>query len=108
MSHNGTKDFYLDITAVIVECLKDAGLPPNAVIKLATLLSSSLYARFAGSCFYFPKNAVEKAGQRAVAIVAEFNGSNFRELALKYDLSENRVRQIVKRAGIMKDVKKED
>lgn len=106
MERSSPKEFYLDMSAAMVECLKEAGLPPGTIVKLVAMLTASICRRFAGSTCYFPKNTVEKAAQRAAAIVVEFNGSNHRELAIKHDVSMNRVYQLVKRAGIKMNAQK--
>ena len=51
---------------------------------------------FGGSKIYFPKLKTITKPQRDRKIIEEFNGYNTRELAIKYDLTENWIRQICK------------
>lgn len=54
-----------------------------------------LAKHFGGQHIYFPKIDKTLSLQRDKKIRKEFNGSNHRELARKYDLSENWIRRIV-------------
>jgi Mor family transcriptional regulator len=98
MSRGADKGFYLEIVRVIVETLKEAGLQAAPTVRLATAITASICSNFAGSCIYFPRNVAEQHARKAAAIVAECDGRNYRELALKYDLTEVQVRNLVRRA----------
>jgi Mor family transcriptional regulator len=99
MSRRAGKGLYLEVARVIVETLKEAGLQPAATVRLATAITASICRNFAGACIYFPLNIAEQQARKASAIVAEFDGRNYRELALKHDLTENQVRNLVRRAN---------
>lgn len=45
---------------------------------------------------YIPKDSVSRIKNRDAQIWREFTGANYRPLALKFDLSEMRIRQIIK------------
>ena len=72
---------------------------PGQYREVAEILGLDAALRLARECggesIYIPKieNIFRNARDRAIR--AEFNGSNFRELAKKYKLSVNWVRQIV-------------
>ena len=55
---------------------------------------------YSSSTFYMPKMDSIYRVVRDRRINAEYNGRNVRELAIKYDVSENWVRRIVEPRGI--------
>ncbi len=52
-----------------------------------------------GEFLYFPKRSTLERDLRREAILGEFNGSNIRQLARKYGLSERHVRSILHKEG---------
>lgn len=59
----------------------------------------TLAKTFDGEAIYFPKYEAIYRGIRDREIVETFNGGNYKELARKYDLSENHVRKIIADSG---------
>lgn len=59
----------------------------------------TLAKNFDGEAIYFPKYEAIYRGIRDREIVETFNGGNYKELARKYDLSENHVRKIIADSG---------
>lgn len=53
-------------------------------------------ANWGGLSTYIPKGDALELDRRDWEIYAKFNGRNYGELALEYDLTEMRIRQIVK------------
>lgn len=51
-----------------------------------------------GENIYFPKRESLERPLRQQAILREYNGCNYRQLARKYGLTERSIRQIVRRA----------
>lgn len=88
----------MEVARVIGETLQQAGLNPAATIRLTTAITASMCRNFAGGTIYFPLNVIEQRVRKAASIVAEFDGSNLRELALKHELSEICVRNILRRS----------
>lgn len=75
-------------------------LPLNEVYKeIATELgmeaAQTVYQMFHGQQISFPQRFYKPEGVRQ-RIMKEFNGTNVRELAKKYDYSEKTIRRIVK------------
>ncbi len=72
---------------------------PDGLREVAKVIGSKaaidLAKYFGGQYYYFPKIDKALSLQRDKKIRKEFNGSNHRELARKYDLSENWIRRIV-------------
>ncbi|MDE5583229.1 MAG: DNA-binding protein [Ruminococcus sp.] len=55
-----------------------------------------LVDNFGGSCVYISKSDTIFQRERDDEIKRDFNGGNYRELAKKYNLSENRIRAILR------------
>ena len=73
-------------------------LPPicvQAVNILGLEMFVKLSCEIGGTSLYIPKFESVIAKARDRLIVKQFNGSNFRDLALKYNLTEVWVRQII-------------
>ena len=52
-----------------------------------------------GEFLYFPKRSTLERDLRREAILREFDGTNLRQLARKYGLSERHVRSILQKEG---------
>ena len=52
-----------------------------------------------GEFLYFPKRSTLERDLRRAAILREFDGTNLRQLARKYGLSERHVRSILQKEG---------
>lgn len=98
MKRQKVTELYLEVARVVGETLQQAGLNPSTTIRLTTAITAAMCRNFAGGTVYFPLNVIEQRVRKAASIVAEFDGGNLRELALKHDLSENCVRNILRRS----------
>lgn len=71
---------------------------PEGLVEAAQVVgiktAFALAKHFGGTYYYFPKVDKLLATLRDKKIKEEFNGANYRELAMKYKLSETWVRQI--------------
>jgi Mor family transcriptional regulator len=92
----GIPEFTLCVVRAAVEVLVARGVKEEDAVVLAREITESLAKKYGGSYFYIPKNVVIEAAKRAAMIFAEFDGSNYRDLAQKYNLTEVRVRQLIK------------
>lgn len=83
------------------EFIKDVQLDdiPAVYKSIATAIGAESFVRMAmvtgGLTIYIPKADTLIQAARDRKIIKEFNGSNYRELALKYNLSETWVRQVI-------------
>ena len=68
----------------------------EAFARVAVEQVLTLGHQLGGSQPYIPRGAGITQRERIHAILMEFRGKNYGELAVKYDLSESRVRQIVR------------
>lgn len=88
----------MEVQSWIVEEIKPEMLPEPyrklcSVIGVINIIS--LAELFQGTTVYFPKLDVTLKSIRNARIRAEFNGGNVAELALKYNLTEVWVRNIL-------------
>lgn len=80
---------------------------PGYCLDAAKLLGVEAFInlsdQFGGTSFYVPKfeNVIAKARDRV--IVKQFNGDNYKELALKYNLTEVWVRNIINQDKVNKN-----
>ncbi len=78
--------------------LKISDLPPqfeNIAIELGIDKVKALFKEFGGTSVYFPTEKMIYKGVRDREIMAEYNGFNHKELAIKYNMSESYIRSII-------------
>jgi Mor family transcriptional regulator len=98
METKGQKpEFYLDIMIAVVEVLCRHKMAKPAAVTIGFEITEYFTKNFGGMQFYISKNVVAETARKAAMLYAEFDGSNYLELALKYDFTEQWVRQLVKR-----------
>lgn len=90
-----TEEWMRDIMA------EDLPEPYSQIVEWLGLENTlKLAGEFGGRNMYFPKTDVMIRAARDRAICREFTGFNLLELAKKYDLTENRVREILSDGGL--------
>lgn len=81
-----------------VDCIELDDLNPDQR-ELAELIGIANYRvlikTYGGFCIYIPKSDAFEKNDRNEKIRSEFNGYNFRQLAIKYELTEVTIRRIV-------------
>lgn len=75
--------------------LKANGVASDEAMQIAVECSEEVRANWGGGHIYVPKGVVEAFRGRNHEIWNEFDGSNYKELARKHDLTEMRIRQII-------------
>lgn len=86
----------IGLQSEIAEALSAAGVSERSAASTAARAVHRWCANFGGVTVYLPRGQTEWRAERDARIVAEFNGANAGDLALRYDLSESRVRQVVR------------
>lgn len=91
---------------MLVDEMQYRDLPPYCIdaAKLIGLRAfMELCARYGGTSFYVPKfdSVIAKARDRL--IIKEFTGENYKELALRYNLSEVWIRNIINKDQMEKN-----
>lgn len=72
-----------------------AGLEPARVARLALDMTDSLSTELGGGNFYMHKGHRYRLSVRDRQMMREYRGNNIPELAVRYHLTETRIRQIV-------------
>ncbi len=86
----GFQDLALDgVYAEIAGFFKDSGRE----------IAMTLARHFGGQNIYFPSLKTVSMPGRNQRILADFKGANYKELASRFDLSEQRIRDIVGKKG---------
>ncbi|MDK2587352.1 Mor transcription activator family protein [Romboutsia sedimentorum] len=78
--------------------LKLSDLPPqfeNIAQELGIERAKLLFKEFGGTSVYFPTEKMIYKEARDREIIADYNGFNHKELAIKYNMSESYVRSII-------------
>ncbi|HAN48996.1 MAG: Mor transcription activator family protein [Candidatus Competibacter sp.] len=63
--------------------------------EVAFALVEDLRKAFIGCLLYFPRGTHKDAAERKAAILRDFNGHNYKELSVKYNLSNQYIYQII-------------
>ena len=78
--------------------LKISDLPPqfeNIARELGIDKVKALFKEFGGTSVYFPTEKMIYKDARDRCIMADYNGFNHKELAVKYNMSESYIRAII-------------
>lgn len=81
------------IKQIKIDMIPEAYREVAELIGIQNLLN--LAKSFGGTMMYVPKADSLTKSIRDISIKSEFNGSNYKELALKYNLSESTIRNIM-------------
>ncbi|MFC3113825.1 Mor transcription activator family protein [Rodentibacter caecimuris] len=74
-----------------------AGIDPSLAQQISIEIAGKIAESWGGEVIYIPRNLILLLSERDRKIFNEFNGSNHRELARKYNCSMQWIYQIVKR-----------
>ncbi|WP_010603978.1 Mor transcription activator family protein [Pseudoalteromonas maricaloris] len=96
MSRAATAETLLLLMDSIEEVLIQAKLGDEKASELATLITDHFRNRCVGSSIYIPKGVSLDNMLKHSAIYQDFRGDNHAELSKKYNLSEQRIYQIVR------------
>ncbi len=84
-----------DMLQVVQAAYADAGAKPEQARELSFVALRALAKYHGGRTFYLPRGDGLEQAFRDARMWAEFNGRNIRELGEKYDLTEQRVYQVL-------------
>jgi Mor family transcriptional regulator len=93
----------LSLLLSIVEVLLARGVKQAAAVGIGMEAVKLFCRRFGGGTVYLPKLLLTEVAEKTARIYREFDGSNYAQLAVKYELTEQRIRQLLKRSGKAKD-----
>lgn len=82
---------------IVYRELCERGLHPRIAADMALLVADSICTEFGGTQPYIPRALSYRLSHRDAEIFQEFRGDNYPQLARRYSLSEQQVRNIVRR-----------
>lgn len=88
-------DIWEDAATKLQASLAAHGVGGEKSAYIAVAVVDDLRKHWGGLSVYVPQGIAARHRKRNRAIFSEFNGRNYSELALNYELSEMRVRQII-------------
>lgn len=83
-------------TAIALELRELYPLEEEAAAEIGFKVAEQVRGTLGGIPLYVPKGQAYELAKRDWAIYAKFRGDNYEELALEYNLTAMRIRQIVK------------
>lgn len=87
----------LDIAQVLTDALIDEKVEPEKARQLGLLAAEKLRDTYGGAQLYIARGTALTLCRRDLEMYEKFNGINYEALAKEFDLSERRVRQVIKR-----------
>lgn len=90
-------EILVDLRDGLVEDLIEAGADRTTATEVAFKSAERVRKRWSGLAVYFPKGRAWELTQRDVEIYRRFDGHNKHQLCREYDISEQRLYQIVAR-----------
>ena len=106
----GSPQLWQDIAELLFLSLRAADalktIPDEAIADAAATLVYQTAFSYGGCNFYLPKGCRFSVEIKANNIAKEFKGNNIFELATKYRVTDNRVRQILFEKGVLKRIKR--
>ena len=78
--------------------LRTQGIAQDKALQLATSIADRLADAFGGQLITFPKEYSRKLAERDAQILADFNGSNFHDLVMRYGICDRGIRKLIARA----------
>ena len=85
-----------DMIRHLSEALRDVGLSPDVAEDAGVETFNRLSCHWGGQLIYFPKGVRVRVSRRNRAIYSDFDGHNHVALARKYNLTLQRIYQVVK------------
>lgn len=84
-----------DVALALLDGLLTEGVPQDAAVRYAAACTRHLSAQLGGQQVYIPRCLLAQLSERNARIFSAFQGNNYRELARRFHLTEQRVRRIV-------------
>jgi Mor family transcriptional regulator len=90
-------DVIEDLAVTTADLLVEDGIKRPRADDIGLRVGERIRAHWGGQNIYITRGLTFKHRERNQKIFAEFNGTNYEELAMQYGLSSMRIRQIVNR-----------
>jgi Mor family transcriptional regulator len=82
-------------------------LPHTVAAEVALSVTENVRKTVGGVSMYIPLGRHYEASKREMDIYRDFKGDNYHELVRKYNLTEMRIRQIIKRVNTIERAKRQ-
>lgn len=92
-------DFYQQLEATVLARLSENNIDPNLSPGIAQNVLNDIAKKFGGSVIYIKNRRQERNKEKHRRILADFNGSNHRDICQKYRISELWLKKLLKRAA---------
>lgn len=92
-------DFYQQLEVSVLTRLCENGVHPDSSPGIAQNILNDIAIKFGGSVVYIKNRRQERDKEKHRRILADFNGSNHREVCQKYKISELWLKKLLKRAA---------
>jgi Mor family transcriptional regulator len=90
-------ELFTDLATHGAEILCDHGIDKDVAEQAATAIADRLAQHWGGSNITIPKDYHFALAARDLQIFDEFNGTNYRALARKYNMTERGMRKLIER-----------
>ncbi len=87
--------FLTSLAQHIASALIDVGVDEAVAHKLGQQQADKFAGQWSGQLVYVPKNLKREVEKKHASIRAEFNGTNFEELAAKYNIHPRTIYKIL-------------
>lgn len=90
-------DLMLEMMLDVTRACAAHGVENSKAVLIGRSAARNFCRKWGGSSAYIPKGKALDVIDKHLAIYAEFDGKNYRELGIKYDLTEMAVRNAIKK-----------
>lgn len=96
-------DFFQQLEAAALANLSKNGVDPELSPTIATGVINDIARKFGGSVVYIKNRRKERTEEKHRNILADFDGTNHREVCQKHGISELWLKKLLKRQGAEND-----
>jgi len=90
-------DFFQILEAIVLAHLSKNGVSPDLSPSIALGVINDIARKFGGTVVYIKNRQKERTDEKHRRILADFNGSNHREICQKYKISSLWLKKLLKR-----------
>lgn len=91
-------DFFQHLEAIVLTHLSTNCVDPELSMVIGQSVINDVAKKFGGSVVYIKNRRKERNEEKHKRILADFNGSNHRDICQKYRISELWLKKLLKRA----------
>jgi Mor family transcriptional regulator len=92
-------DFFQQLEAIVLTHLSTNRVDPELSMGIGQSVINDVARKFGGTVVYIKNRSKERTDEKRRKILADFNGSNHRDICQKYRISELWLKKLLKRAA---------